>query len=195
MNMIINDLLDKKGMSSYMLGIQANIPQSTISDICSGKVDLNNCKAGTLYKIANALDVSCDYILKEFNKKDKNIRLDFDLYRSNVCHELKDKGRYQFILDVIEEDRIRSFYKKKWYPEAFYLLALIDYLCRLENFGIVTEYEDIRKQKLDRVIYPGSVIVMYNILKDEKIKRNAIKGSIPEFIKFNIVEGDVFNVA
>lgn len=72
--MIINDLLEKKKMSRYMLAIKAEIPQSTILDICSGKANLNDCKAGTLHKIAKVLNVTTDYILDEFNKGNEDYR-------------------------------------------------------------------------------------------------------------------------
>lgn len=178
-----------------MLAIKAEIPQSTILDICSGKANLNDCKAGTLHKIAKVLNVTTDYILDEFNKGNEDYRPDFDIYRSNVCHELKRKGTYYFMLEVLENNRIRKLYDKKWYPEAFYLLAMIDYLSRLEDLGLAKEYDDIRKQKLKEPIFPGSVIVMANILINDDIKGEAIKNAIPEFMNFNIVEGDIFDVA
>lgn len=193
--MFIDDLLKEKKMSRYELSKVSGVPQTTIADICSGKANLNNCKAGTLYRIAKVLDVSVDYILDDYNKKIEDIRVDFDQYRSNVCHELKEKGNFYFCLEILETNRIRKLYEKKWYPEVFYLLAMIDYLSRLEGLALVEEYNDIRKQKLKEPIFPGSVIVTANILVHDDIKGEAIKNAIPEFMNFNIVEGDIFDVA
>lgn len=177
-----------------MLGIKAEVPQSTIIDICSGKANLNDCKAGTLHKIAKVLGVSTDYILDEYNKPFENKRLSFDAFRSSACHELKEKGEFYFTLEIIENDKIREYYNKKWYFEAFYLLAMIDYLSRIEDLGLVEEYDDIRKKKLKKMVFPKSIILKSELLKDESFKENAIKKAIPEFLKFNIVEGDIFDV-
>lgn len=127
------------------------------------------------------------------NKDFKEERYDYDIFRSNICHELKEKGNNKFILEIIENNRIRELYDKKWYPESLYILAMIDYLCRIENLPLAKDYDDIRELKLDKPVFPGSVIVMYNTLKDEKIKQEAIDNSIPEFISHNIVEGNIFD--
>lgn len=37
---------------------------TTITDICSGKADLDKCTAGTLHKIARVLNVTVDSILE-----------------------------------------------------------------------------------------------------------------------------------
>lgn len=193
--MLINRLLEEKNMSKYSLAMKAKVPQSTILDICSGKANLNDCKAGTLYKIANVLGTSVDKIIEDFNKNRNEERYDFDIFRSNICHELKEKGKYHFMLTTVESDRIRKLFNKKWYPEALYVLSMLDYLCRIENLCLVKEYDDIRQLKLDKPVYPGSVIVMYNSLKDERVKKEARKNAIPEFMSHNIVEGDIFDVA
>ena len=50
--MIVNDLLEKENMSRYRLSKESGVAMTTITDICSGKADLDKCAAGTLYKIA-----------------------------------------------------------------------------------------------------------------------------------------------
>ena len=50
--MILNDLLEKEKMSRYRLSKESGVAMTTITDICSGKADLDKCAAGTLYKIA-----------------------------------------------------------------------------------------------------------------------------------------------
>lgn len=62
--MIIEELLKAKQMSKYRLSKKSGIPQATLSDICSGKTNLQNCSAGTLYKIARGLDVTVDSIIE-----------------------------------------------------------------------------------------------------------------------------------
>ena len=77
---------------------------------------------------------------------------------------------------------------------ALYLLAMVDYLSRINSLPICTNYNDIRCQKLERPCFPAGVLVSYAATGDEKIKEDALEKAIPEFMRFNIVEGDVRNV-
>lgn len=63
--MVINELLNNKNMSRYKLSKISGVPQTTITDICSGKTSMEKCSAGTLYKIAKALDVSMENLLEK----------------------------------------------------------------------------------------------------------------------------------
>ncbi len=62
--MIVNDLLKIKNMSRYRLSKESGVAMTTITDICSGKADLDKCAAGTLYKIARVLGVTVDSLLE-----------------------------------------------------------------------------------------------------------------------------------
>lgn len=66
--MTINELLKDKNMSRYKLSKISGVPQTTITDVCSGKTSIEKCSAGTLYKIAKALDVSMESLLREENE-------------------------------------------------------------------------------------------------------------------------------
>ncbi len=52
--MLITEQLEKKQMTKYKLSKVSGVPQATINDICSGKVDLEKCSAGTLYRLAKS---------------------------------------------------------------------------------------------------------------------------------------------
>ena len=121
-------------------------------------------------------------------------RSSFELYKSNVCHELKEKGDIQFIIDTLENDKIRKLYDKGWYAESLYLLAMIDYVSRLNDIPLCTEYDDLRRLKLKETVYPKSILAVYAVSSNEEIKEKAYNESIPEFIRFNIVESEVRNV-
>ena len=54
--------------------------------------------------------------------------------------------------------------------------------------------ENLRNMKLKKIIYPSSVLVASRIARNDNLKRKAMEESIPEFIKFNIVESEVRNV-
>lgn len=56
--MIVNELLEKEKMSRYRLSMESGVPMTTITDICSGRAELEKCAAGTLYKIARVFGVT-----------------------------------------------------------------------------------------------------------------------------------------
>lgn len=121
-------------------------------------------------------------------------RASFELFKSETCHVLKNLGDIHFIIDVLENDEIRRYYNKKWYPEAFYLLAMVDYISRINNIPQCKEYNDIRSCRLESVLFPTGILLEAGLLQNESIKEQAIKDSIPEFIRHNIVEREVRNV-
>ena len=192
--MIVNDLLEKENMSRYRLSKESGVAMTTITDICSGKADLDKCAAGTLYKIAKVLGVTVDSML-ENNYVDKvDYRCSFETFKSNTCHHVKDIGDIYFIIETLEADEIRKLYERSWYREALYLLAMVDYLSRINDLPLCENYNDIRAQKLERPCFPAGVIVSYAATGDERIKEKALANAIPEFLRFNIVEGEVRNV-
>ncbi len=192
--MIVNDLLEKENMSRYRLSKESGVAMTTITDICSGKADLDKCEAGTLHKIAKVLGVTVDSILENNNVVEVDYRCSFETFKSNICHHVKDLGDIDFIIETLEADEIRKLYNHRWYHEALYLLAMIDYLSRMNRLPICTNYNDIRCQKLEKPYFPAGIVVSYAATGDESIKEKALANAIPEFIRFNIVESEVRNV-
>ena len=188
--MVITSIMDDRNITKYRLAKNTGIPYTTISDICSGKAQLEKCSVETVYKIAKELGVSIETLIEPYMEE----RLDFELFKSNTCHRLKELGDIDFIIEVLEEDRIRKYYKKKWYPESLYLLAMLDYISRENNIPFCTQYDDMRNLKLKTILFPASVLVAAKVTKNDDLKHRSIKESIPEFIRFNIVESEVRNV-
>ena len=189
--MLINERLQELNMTKYRLSKDSGVPQATISDICSGKADLQKCAAGTLLRLANVLGVSIEDILQSSGTE---YRSAFEIFKSNTCHRVKEMGDVQFMLDLLESDRIRTMYNRRWYPETFYLLAMLDYLSRLNGIPLCTRYDDIRSRRLSRPLYSVGVLMTSEVLKSEKPKRAAEREAIPEFRRFNIMESEVRNV-
>ena len=190
--MLINEQLEKLKMSKYRLSKESGVSQSTINDICSGKADLEKCSAGTLYRLTKVLHITIENLLES----EKEVyRCDFGIFKNNICHYVKDMGDLDFLLDVLENDRIRELYDRKWYPEAFYLLGMTDYLSRINDIPICTNYDDIRSQRLEKPIYPTDVLLTSKVLKSDEPIRKAEEEAIPEFRRFNIIESEIRNVA
>jgi|GEM_PF-4709583 len=59
-------------------------------------------------------------------------------------------GDLDFIADALKSEDIRTYFNRKWYPESFYLLAVVDYLSRINDVPLDNEYDDIRKCKLEK---------------------------------------------
>ena len=190
--MLITEQLERKQMTKYKLSKVSGVPQATINDICSGKVDLEKCSAGTLYRLAKVLGVSIEEILESAVT---DHRASFETFKSNTCHHVKDMGDVDFMIHVLESDEIRILYEKHWYPEALYLLAMLDYLSRVNEVPICTKYNDIRSRKLKNPIYPVGVLLASEVMNSEDIMKKAEEEAIPEFKRFNIIESEVRNVA
>lgn len=71
---------------------------------------------------------------------------------------------------------------------------MVDYISRVNDIPLCDSYSEIRKAKLKSVIYPSSIIASASVNNDNSVKELAIKSSIPEFMRFNIVESEVRNV-
>ena len=181
-------------MSRYRLSKESGVAMTTITDICSGKAELDKCAAGTIYKIAKVLGVSVDFLLENNKERSADYRCSFETFKSNTCHHVKDLGDIDFIIETLETDEIRKLYNRQWYREALYLLAMVDYLSRLNSLPICTNYNDLRCKKLEKPYFPASVAVSYAATGDERIKNEAVANAIPEFLRFNIVESEVRNV-
>ena len=194
--MSINELLVQKNITKYRLWKESGVPQATISDICTGKTSIEKCSAETIYRIAKVLDVSMESLIAPAVQRadEDRRRPSFELFKSNTCHMVKDMGDIPFIIQLLENNQIRKLYEKKWYPEALYLLAMLDYLSRENNVPICKNYNDIRTAKLQRPVYPSSIVILCKTLKSDAPKEECYRLAIPEFLRFNIVESEVRNV-
>lgn len=185
--MSIQDVLKKENMSIYRLSEASTLPYATCNDIVSGKAQLENCSAETVYRIAHALHVSMESLLAPCLVK----RSSFENFKISFCHRVKELGDIDFIIDILESQEIRVYYERNWYPESLYLLAMLDYLSREKNVPLCDEYGDLRRCRLNRTIYPASVLAMSAASKNDDELRYAEATAIPEFKRFNIIENGV----
>ena len=182
--------MKSKRITQYRLSKSSGVAYTTINDICSGRARLEKCSAETIYKISKALGVSMESLVEPCLEK----RSDFELFKSNVCHRLKELGDIDFIIDTLESRSVEKLYKKKWYPESLYLLAMLDYVSRENEVPLCSRYDEMRGLKLKNTVFPSSVLAAAKISKSDEMKQRSVREAIPEFLRFNIVEGDVRNV-
>ncbi len=121
-------------------------------------------------------------------------RCSFESFMLYTRQRLANIGDEEFVKVVIDKGEISRLYEMKWFPEVYYLLAMIDYLSRLHNIQLDSAYDHIRSQKLDSVIYPAGVLMSCEFWGSDEPKRKAEDDSIPEFKHFNIIEPDIRRV-
>ena len=188
--MYINTLLKQKDMTKYMLSKRSGVPHTTVLDICNGKTKLNKCNAETVFKLAKVLNVTMEELITDCIEK----RPSFENYKSAICHKVKSMGDIDFLIQTLESDEIRKYYDKHWYLESLYLLAMVDYLSRENGFPLVNEYDDLRRARLQEIVYPAGIIVMSELCASDKYKQLSVSEAIPEFMRHNIVESEIRNV-
>lgn len=188
--MTIQSALQQKHMSMYRLSKISKVPYATLNDICNGKTQLSKCSAETVYRLAQALDIPMEDLLRAYMVK----RSSFENFKSTVCHRVKEMGDVEFMLKLLDSNAIRTYYDRHWYPESLYLLAMLDYLSRLHDLPQCSDYDDLRRCKLEKTVYPASVMAISLAAGNDQALKQAEKEAIPEFMRFNIVESEVRNV-
>ena len=68
--MNLQTMLDQRNMTKYRLSQISGVPKTTVIDICSGKSELGNCSAKTLYQLSKALNCSMEDLMKLDSKTD-----------------------------------------------------------------------------------------------------------------------------
>lgn len=72
MIMTINEIILEKGMTKYRLAKLSGVPHATLNDICNGKTKIEKCSVETIYKLAQVLSVSMEYLIESsFELRDR----------------------------------------------------------------------------------------------------------------------------
>lgn len=127
-------------------------------------------------------------------KNNKLIITDFEAFKSNICHRVKSNGNINFIIDILQSNDIRTLWDKGLCTEAMYLLAMVDYLSRLEDIPLCGNYEDIRPRSLKEPLFPRDVCLADKLAPALCVKQKCMEKAISEFLRHNIVETDIFDV-
>lgn len=187
--MKIKDILEEKKISIYQASHLSGVPYSTISDLCHEKTDIRKVNAQTLYQLAHFFNMSSDELFEKLIIKPFSAE-DFEIFKSNVCHKLKKLGDFEFIKDNINNDYVSMYWNLNMYPEAFYYLALVDYLSDKNDIPIWNKYREYRKQKLRNPVFPLWITI--NEMTEEEAKKE-LQDVMPEFLKYNIYEGMIYD--
>ena len=185
------DILELKNISLYQLSKDTKIPYTTLSNLKLEKVKVENITCQIVCILADYFYVSMDIMYQRLQCPK---RKSFDWFKSEVCHKVKFLGDKQFVVKIVEEDYISKLWNIEWYAESFYLLAILDILSKKYNAPLCNKYDFYRTQKLDNLLYPSEITLKDMLMPELKLKETILRTSNPEFLKYNIVEGDIFNV-
>ena len=116
----------------------------------------------------------------------------FEVFKDNVKHMVKRKGQLDFIKEILLSDDIQKLWDEGQDLYALYLLAMTDYLSKLNEIPLYAGYDELRMYKMNKKIYPMSIRLDAKIFG--KDMDELAEDAIPEFLEYNIVEGDIFNV-
>ncbi len=189
--MTLENMLKKRGLSVLRCSQISGIPYTTLLELVRKKTDLKKCTAETVYKLAKALNTSVEELLEQH---DQEQLVTFETFKSSMCHRVKVLGDVEFIIEVLEEKTIDHYWEKKRYLETYYTLAMLDYLSRQNDLPICSNYNHIRRTSLKQTIFPRDIELASKISPELDVKKQAIADSIPEFIRFNIVERGIRDV-
>lgn len=188
---MLDDIIKTKNISLYKLSKEIQIPYTTLSNIKLNKVKIENVTCDVISKLAKYFGTSMDIMYKQLMLPE---RKSFEWFRSEVCHKLKFLGDKEFVIKLVEEDYISVFWKMEWYAESLYLLALLDILSKKYNAPLCTRYNYYRTQKLKNILYPLDILIKEELTPEIKWKEEILKDCNPEFLKYNIVEGGIYDV-
>lgn len=166
--------LKKRNMNIRVCSQKSGIPYATLYPIIKGQVDIGTCAYYTVEKLAKVLGYRPDQIVYQ--------KEDFQTFRNNLHHEIK-KNDLQTVLGIIENEDIEYYQFHNDFVKMLYLVATVDYISKKYDIPLCDKYNQFRNMKLEEPFYVGDSYLM-NIGK---------ASSIPEFAKYNIIEGDLYD--
>ena len=101
-------LLSRKNMTIYALSKKSGVAYSTLNYIVNGKTPYEKCSISTFKKIADALEMSMNELYEECNYTID----DFEVFKSNVGHRIKEIGQLDFIEEILLSDILEKYWKE-----------------------------------------------------------------------------------
>lgn len=190
--MSLKELLDQKGITLRQCSQMSGVPYTTLLELAKGKTNVGKCSADTIYKLAKTLDTTMEEIMLWGEYEGKQVS--FETFKGNMCHRLKEKGDVPFLIEILEKDEVQEHWKRRQYLEAYYTLAMVDYLSRENDLPLCNEYEQIRNTSLKEPVFPRDISLMAKLDASLDFREEAIQEAIPEFRRFNLIEKEVRDV-
>jgi len=117
----------------------------------------------------------------------------FQTFRNELHHRIKMNGDINTVITIIRNNYIPLYYETGRYVEALYLLSYVDYILQQYHSPVPAEYRDYRTKKLDKPFFIGDCTMIDRALHTDCNKEKLLSRAIPEFLKHNIVEVDLYD--
>ncbi len=173
---MLQDLLIRKNINIRQLSIMSGVGYNYVYKLVKQKSDIGSCGINTAKKLATALDLTLDEFYLEVEES-------FLHFRSLLHHKIKEDDDIA-ILYILNNDLITSNIQLGNYTKALYALATLDYLCKKNEYELVSDYDKYRKLSLKHSFFPTL------LAKDTS---DAQRNYIPEFLQYNIYEEDIYD--
>ena len=95
--MTINQIINDRGITKYRLAKLSGVPHATLNDICNGKTKIEKCSAETIYKLAQVLSVSMEYLIET------SIKIREEQYERERSYEYGLPSYLQHDLDAFKD--------------------------------------------------------------------------------------------
>lgn len=184
--MTINDLRKKRELSMYELAEFSQVPYSTVHALCTGKTDIRECRAKTVYQLSRTLRVPMEDLLAPPDSTNA-----FTLFRCQECHTVKRLTQLGYIEKRLTDNEIERLWEQKEFPKALYILSMVDYLSRINELPLCDKYDGIRQYKLKRPLFASGVLLVDIVSGSERSRKKSLSEAIPEFKRHNIIEAEV----
>lgn len=166
--------LKKQNMNIRVCSQKSGIPYATLYPIIKGQVDIGTCAYYTVEKLAKVLGYRPDQIVYQ--------KEDFQTFRNNLHHDIK-RNDLQTVLEIIENEDVEYYHFHSDFVKMLYLVATVDYISKKHNIPLCDKYNQFRSMKLEETFYVG----------DSRLLNKGTVISIPDFAKYNIIEGDLYD--
>ena len=88
---MLKDYLAERHVSMYSLAVRSGVPYSTVNDLANGRIEVENCRAGVLKKIADALSITMDDLYDQCHTE-----MSFFLEKQKVLIQVRVKNKTYF---------------------------------------------------------------------------------------------------
>ena len=116
-------------------------------------------------------------MIKTTQKQEMN-RPSFEIFKSTICHMVKDMGDIKFLIKTLGSGQIFELNTKQWHAECLYLLAMVDYLSRLNDIPPCDEFNELRKTRLTKPIYPSGITILSAIQENDDYKKKSPRAAV-----------------
>ncbi|MBQ8075052.1 MAG: helix-turn-helix transcriptional regulator [Oscillospiraceae bacterium] len=93
---MLKDYLAERKISMYSLAANSGVPYSTVNDLANGRIEIQNCRAGVLKKIADELSISMDAL---YDLCESNLSVYLEEEKIPVAIRVKNKTYYAEFYD------------------------------------------------------------------------------------------------